>query len=458
MFNSCTFKHMNQENPSTNLIRGLTFIDAFCIVVGGTIGTGVFIKTAVMAQSVGSAGYVMLAWVVAGLLSLSGALVYAEIGSRYPQAGGEYVYLRESFGTFTAYLYGWTRVLIASPGSLAAYAVGAAIFLSGGMNLDYFGGIPGTAIFFILFFSVINCFKVVVGGRLQTIMTFLKIALIVGLGILLFVSGKGETHHFFEAATENPGWRGFGPFSAAMLAALWAYDGWNNLPMMSGEIKDSKRNVPLSLIFGMLAILFLYSFVNLAYFYILPGSEILNSTSETPVATKAVQWIYGPSAAKIMSFMFVISALGALNGATMSFARVPYAMAKDGVFFKLLGRVHLTTHVPVISVVIQGIVSCIFVACLNFDKLTNYVVFSSWIFYALVTASIFKLRKTHGSPQDGYKTWGYPWMPIIFITLATALLVYTFIDSTKDSLIGLAIIAAGIPFYFVFRKNRLKQN
>lgn len=450
---------MEQNNSEIKLDRGLNFWDAFSIVAGGVIGTGVFIKVATMTQTVGSCGWVMAAWIVAGVLSLSGALVYGEIGTLYPQAGGEYVYLRESFGTFTAYLYGWQRVLIANPGSMAAYSVGAAIFLSGATNLDYFGGVPGMAVFFILFFTVINCLKVTVGGKLQTAMTALKVLLIAGLALVLFLSGKGHASHFFEAAAEHPGWPGFGAFSAAMIAALWAYDGWNNLPMMAGEIKNPKRNVPLSLVFGMLAVLVLYCLVNLAYFYILPTAEILNARSDAypdalPAASKAVELIMGSGAVRFMSIMFVISALGALNGSTMSFARVPFAMAKDGLFFKPFAKVHPKTHVPVISIIIQCVVSCLFAACLDFDKLTNYVVFSSWIFYALVTASIFKFRKSHGAPTDGYKTWGYPWVPIVFILVAAFLLVNTVIDSTKDSLIGLGIIAAGIPLYYVFKRSK----
>lgn len=455
---------MNHQNIApVKLDRALSFWDAFSIVAGGVIGTGIFIKVATMTQAMGSFGYVMLAWIIAGLLSLSGALVYGELGTLYPQAGGEYVYLRESFGTFTAFLYGWQRTLIANPGSLAAYAVGAAIFLSSAVNLEGFaiGPVKGpnaVATFFILFFTIINCFKVSVGGRLQTVMTAIKVLLIVGLALVLFVSGKGDVSHFFQGSEDKIGWPGFGAFSAAMIAALWAYDGWNNLPMMAGEIKNPKRNVPLSLVIGMLTVLILYSLVNLAYFYVLPIPEILSSNSNAfpdalPAATKAVQVIMGAGAVKFMSVMFMISALGALNGSTMSFARVPFAMAKDGVFFKPLAKVHPTTHVPMISIIVQLIVSCIFAALLDFDKITNYVIFSSWIFYALVTSSIFKFRKMHGVPKEGYRTWGYPWMPIIFIVVSAFLLYNTVRDSMRDSLIGLGIIAAGIPLYWLFKKK-----
>lgn len=449
---------MNQENSQNNLLRGLNLIDAFCIVAGGVIGTGVFIKTAAMTQAVGSPGYVMLAWIIAGLLSLSGALVYGEIGSLYPHAGGEYIYLRESFGGLTSYLYGWTRILIASPASLAAYAVGGASFLSGAMNLDMLGGVPGTAIMFIVFFSVINSFKVTVGGKLQTLMTLLKVVLIIGLAALLFFSGKGNVANFSSVSPDHKGWPGFSAFGIAMLAALWAYDGWNNLPMIAGEVKNPERNVPRAFMLGMFTVIVIYCLANLAYFYMLPHAEIINGYSDMnpnalPVATKAAEIVLGSTGVKIMSIMFVISALGALTGATMSFARVPFAMAQDGVFFKKLGTIHPKTHVPVISIVVQCVVSCLFAASGKFDQLTNYVVFSSWIFYALVTASIFKFRKKHPN-HEGYKVWGYPWMPIVFIVVATFLLINTIYVAPKDTMIGLFIIAAGVPFYFMFKRSQ----
>jgi APA family basic amino acid/polyamine antiporter len=448
---------MNQ-NKSSQLVRGLTLTDGFSLVAGTIIGTGIFMKTAAMTQVAGSAGYVLLVWIVAGLLSLSGALVYAEIGSIYPEAGGEYVFLREGFGPFSAYLYGWTRFLIASPATVAAYAVGAATFMSGAMPLDGYGGVAGVSIAFIVIFTTINCFAISIGGRVQSFLTILKVVLIVGLAGVFLSSSHGSFSHFTEHASGFSGWPGWSAFGTAMLAALWAYDGWNNMPMVAGEIQNPKRNIPRSLILGMAAVLFVYALANLSYFYLLPNSEILTSFSDAypdalPVATKAAQLVMGSLGASVLSVLFVISALGAMNGSVMTGARVPFAMAEDGLFPKILNRVNATSKVPVISVVVQGVVSCIFAASGKFDQLTNYVVFSSWIFYALVTAAIFKFRKMHPN-HDGYKVWGYPWMPVIFIIVATFLLINTIYTSPKDSLIGLGVIAAGIPLYFVFKNQQ----
>lgn len=449
---------MSNNSDHSKLVRGLNLVDAFSLVVGCVIGTGVFIKAAAMTQTVGSAKYVMLAWLVAGLLSLSGALVYAEIGSIYPNAGGEYIYLRESFGTFPAYLYGWTRVLITSPSSLAAFTVGAASFLSKVIDLSSFGGTSGTAILFLIFFTTLNCFKVTIGGRVQSAITILKVVLIAGLAILLFVVGHGHASNFTQTPVETMGWPGWSAFGAAMVSALWAYDGWNNMPMIAGEIKNPKRNVPISLILGMFTVLILYGLINLAYFYVLPASEVMNSYSDhfreaLPVVTKALEAATGGGFTTFMSVLFVISALGALNGSMMSSARVPFAMASDGLFFSWLAKIHSKTRVPVIALIVQCILACILAAWGKFDKLTDYVVFSSWIFYAMVTASIFKVRKKRNPQDDSYKVWGYPWMPLIFIALATLLLINTVYASPRETIIGLLLIGAGIPFYFFFKKQ-----
>lgn len=452
------------NTPQTNgkLVRGLGLLDAFSLVAGSMIGTGVFLKAATMTQTVGSSTYVLLAWVVSGLLSLTGALVYAEIGSIYPHAGGEYVYMREGYGKFSGYLYGWTRFWIASPATIAAYSVGAATFLSGAISLDFFGGIVGTAILFIVVFTTINCFAIQVGGRVQSFFTLLKVALIVGLSLLIFFSGKGSFTYFQDKVGGFEGFPGISAFGVAMLASLWAYDGWNNLPMVAGEVKNPQKNIPLALIFGLIAVLVVYGLINLAYFYILPLTDIVSANSNAnpsalPVATLAAKAVMGPTVVSILSVMFVISALGAMNGSIMTSARVPYAMAEDGVFIPQLKNIHSSSSVPVISILVQGLISSVFAMLGNFDQLTDYVVFSSWIFYGLIMASIFKLRKKHGHNHSGYKAWGYPVVPLIFMAVATFLLVNTLITSPENSLIGLGIIACGVPFYFLFLKLNAKK-
>ncbi len=448
---------------SKELVRGLSLVDAASIVVGSIIGTGVFLKTSTMSSLVGSPGMVILIWVVAGLLSLAGALAYAELGSLMPSAGGEYVYLKEGYGDLWAFLYGWMRFWIGSPGSIAAYAVGAMTFLSGAVDLSPIGGKPAAAVIMIVFFSSINCLSVAFGGRLNSIMTAMKLMMIIGLSLGIFIFNKeGTFSHFTETSSGGNDFTGWAAFGSATLAALWAYDGWNNLPMVAGEIKNPQKNIPLSLGLGMIIILAIYCVANVAYFYALPFVEILNANSDAfpdalPVATKAAMTFLGQSGVTLLSAAFVFSALGAMNGSIMTGARVPYAMAKDGLFFKQLANVNEASLVPVFSIIVQGVVSILLALSGTFDQLTNYVVFSAWIFYAMVTGVVFVLRKKMPHAERSYKTLGYPIVPIIFIILAVLLLVNTVIESPKESLIGLAFISAGIPFFFIFKKVNLKS-
>lgn len=438
---------------SQKLRRGLGFLDSFSLVVGSIIGTGVFLKTAGMSQTMGSPGYVLLAWVTAGLLSIGGALAYAEISSLFPSSGGEYAYLRKGYGNFFAFLYGWTRFWVASPATIAAYAAGAATFLAG-FSPAFGGSLRRSlvALSLILVFSVINCLQVSFGGRVQSIMTLLKIALIVGLGACLFVLSPGSFDNVRHSATDAQ-WPGWSAFGTAVLAALWAYDGWNNLPMVGSEVRSAEKNLPRALVVGILAILGIYAFVNLGYFYALPFETVVTANSTMypdalPVSTAAAQTFLGASGIGILSLLFVFSAVSAMNGSIMTSARVPFAMAEDGLFVKALARVNAKTHVPVTSILVQAVISGILVLWGTFDQLTDYVVFSSWIFYALVTSALFLFRRQYPDAPRTYKVWGYPFVPAIFLVAAVGLLVNTIITMPRESGIGLCIILAGLPVYY----------
>jgi len=280
------------------LRRALGLTSATAIVAGTIIGTGIFLKPAVMAQGAGSEALVLLAWVVAGLLSLTGALTYAELGALMPEAGGEYVYLREAYGRLPAFLYGWMRFFIGSAGSIAAYAVGSATFTSALLEVSsYPGGKPGLAATFIAIFTLSNCLAVTFGARLQAVLTGLKVLAIAGLCGVLFTLGDAPA----PTVTE-PGFHGIAAFSTAVLAALWAFDGWNNLAMVGGEIKDPQRNLPRALILGMALVGALYLASNAAYFHALDLHQVAASHSSLhpdalPVATNALAAVIEPSAA-----------------------------------------------------------------------------------------------------------------------------------------------------------------
>jgi len=458
--------------PAAQLVRGLTLTDTTALVVGTVIGTGVFIKSAIMAQDAGSPLLVLSAWVAAGLLSLAGALSYAELGAMLPQAGGEYVYLRRSYGDLAAFLFGWMRVLVAGSGSIAILGVGFATFLSAvvpmgtvwtrasytllGRTMHWqFGDTQVVAIAAIALFAIVNCLTVVVGGRVQTALTILKVGgiAVVVFGIALFSATADWTHLQTPPDARSGGVASFG---LAMLAALWAYDGWSNMPMAAGEVKDPGRNVPRALIGGMIAVMAIYCSANFAYFYALPWIEVMTSNSTAyrdalPVATKAAQTAFGESGGKLMSIAFVLSALGALNGATLTGARVPFAMARDGLFPERLGVLAARTRVPAAAVLMQAAWACVLAASGTYDQLTDYVIFASWIFYGLVTSAVFVLRRRAPDLPRPYKTLGYPVVPAVFVLVAFWLVVNTLLNRPVESVAGLVLIALGLPVYLYFR-------
>jgi APA family basic amino acid/polyamine antiporter len=465
---------MNTPGPP-QLLRGLTLTDTTALVVGTVIGTGVFIKSAIMAQDAGSPVLVLAAWVAAGLLSLAGALSYAELGAMLPQAGGEYVYLRQSYGQLAAFLFGWMRFVVAGSGSIAILGVGFATFLAAivpmgpawaentytlmGRTMHWqFGLTQAVAIAAIVFFATINCLTVVVGGRIQTALTVLKvggIALVVlGIG---FWSKTADWGHLAAPPDATSG--GVAAFGLAMLAALWAYDGWNNMPMAAGEVKDPGRNVPRALIGGMVAIMAIYCTANLAYFYALPWGEVISSNSTAhrdalPVATRAAQTAFGEGGGKLMSIAFVLSALGALNGATLTGARVPYAMARDGLFPAAAATVTARTRVPAVAVLMQAVWACVLAASGTYDQLTDYVIFAAWIFYGLVTSAVIVLRVRAPELPRPYRTLGYPVVPLVFVAVAIWLVVNTLLNRPVESVAGLVLIALGLPVYWYFRLAR----
>jgi basic amino acid/polyamine antiporter, APA family len=456
------------------LVRAISLRDAIALVLT-VIGTGVFLKTAPMAQLVGSPSKVLFAWLAAGLLSLAGALTYAELGAMMPEAGGEYVFLREAYGDLPAFLFGWSSVMLIASGGLAAVSTALASFLASfvplsavftthdfhvlGQVVHWRLGIQQVvAVAVILLFSWVNSRGIQLGSRVQWVATVAKlggIAIIV-LGAFL-LSRTGSWEHLKTPVTAAIAPTGLGAFGAAMLAALWAYQGWSNVPMVAGEIEKPERNVPRALIFGMLIVILVYLVTNLAYFYALPFSEILTANSTAyrdalPVAAKAAQ-TFSSYGARIVSIAFMISAIGALNGITMMNARVPFAMARDGLFFGPLSNLSATSSVPVNAIWFQGIWACVLALSGTFDQITTSVIFAVWVFTALVGSSLFVLRRKLPASPRRYRTPGYPVVPALFALVALWLVVNTLTASPVESAVGLFFIALGLPFYFYFRAS-----
>jgi APA family basic amino acid/polyamine antiporter len=441
-----------------HLVRGLTPIHAGALVVGTVIGTGIFLKAGIMSQVTGSPFWMLLAWVVAGILSFSGALVYAEIGSMFPRAGGEYVYIREAYGDLPGFLYGWMRFWVASPGSIAAYAVGGATFLEGA-NMAFLKGVrTPLAVGLIAVFALLNCLSVRFGGRVQSSVTALKVVIILALTIGIFILAPAGSLGHVTAGPPGGGWPGFAAFGTAILAALWAYDGWNNMPMAAGEIKDPRRSIPLALIIGVGGVMLIYTLINTAYVYALPFTELMSANSRLhpealPVATKAASGFLGVAGTAVLSFAFFISAVGGLNGSILTSSRIPYAMAREGMMPRLMARVNHRTHVPVWSILIQAGWAAILAVSGTFDQLTDYVVFAGWVFYALAAISLIVFRKRMPHAHRGYRVPLYPLLPVLFALLAAALLINTLITAPRESLAGLVIIASGVPV-FIWMKRR----
>jgi len=461
--------------PKPELIRGLGLRDSTALVIGTIIGTGVFLKTTPMAQAVGAPQWVLLAWIVAGLLSLAGALTYAELGALLPKAGGEYVYLRAAYGDLPAFLFGWMRITVGGAGSIAVAGVAFATFLSSVLPLDavwvrkdflvlgekfdwQFGIKQVVAVLVIAACAALNCLRVVFGGRIQFVLTSLKVGGIAGIVIGVFCFGTGTAWRHFAAPVGAEHWCGFQAFGVAMIAALWAFDGWNNMPMVAGEVRHPGRNIPLALFIGMLVVLLAYTAANLAYFYALPFGEIVmaNSTQHRdalPVAAMAARSFLGANGPPLVSVAFIISTLGLLNGSLLTNARIPYAMARDGLFFARFARLHEATAVPVTSIMVLAIWASLLAISGTFDQLSDCVVFAGWIFYALTTSAVFALRRKMPGHARPYKTFGYPLLPLAFIAAAIGLLFNTLVTARLESLFGLVLIASGLPLFLKLRRS-----
>ncbi|MBA3357199.1 MAG: amino acid permease [Pyrinomonadaceae bacterium] len=466
-----------QQFTHPELIRGLGPIAAISINVGNIIGTGIFLKARVMTCNVGTPWRVILVWIAAGLLALAGALTYAELTTMRPHAGAEYVITKDAYGRVWGFLNGWSQFLISRTASAAALAVGFAIFMNdltgGQLKVVYYsftmpfsghqveiGTLTIVALITIAVTTLINCASVSVSGQVASFVTLLKVLVVLGVGFAAFFYQDGNWSNFgmsnsasCEGEVTGGGMLAFG---AAMVGALWAYDGWNNISYMAGEVKHPERNLPLALIASMLIIIGLYVLVNISYYYVMSPTEVASvDTNASSVAAEAIRRVLGPAAVTIMAAVMMLSSWGSLQSSILGTARIPYAMARDGVFFQSLARVSSRTSVPVISLIVQGVWASILALSGSFDQLTNLAVFAFWLFYAMVVGAVFVFRRREPDAHRPYRTWGYPVLPALFI-LVTIYIIFTELwNYPVRSLIGLAIIAAGLPVYLYFsRKNR----
>ena len=448
------------------LKRDLGLWSAVAIVVGTVIGSGIFIVPQTMVKLVGSPSLVFVVWVIGGLLSLAGALSYAELAAAMPEAGGEYVYLTEGYGPLWGFIYGWTQMWVAKSGSIAILATGFFYYLANfapaldqvfvtvplplgahGAPLDIrYGQLLAMALIFCL--GVLNYFGVKIGGGVQVAVTILKVALI----LLIVIAGLGWGHPAAAHASV------LGPltvlgFFAALVKSLWAYDGWNNVSMVSSEIRNPQRNLPLALIWGTAAVIVIYLLANMAYFYVLSPQQVAESNR---VAAAMMRQVLGQGGASLVSVAAMISMFAALNGSILSGARVPFALARGGYFFSPMAGVNSSYHTPGVAIMGLSLWGMIVVLSGTYDQLLDYVIFASWILYGMTTATVLVLRRKRPDLVRPYKTLGYPAVPVLFVIMAAAIVISSLYNSPREAFIGLVLIFAGLPFYFHWRKQRVR--
>jgi len=455
------------------LRRALGPWSAIAVVIGTTIGSGIFLVPTAMVKAVGSPAMVFAVWIFGGILTLFGALTYAELSSALPDAGGEYVYLNAAYGRFFGFIYGWTQTWVAKTASIATLGTAFFTYLA-----NFFPGLNGVlytvplpigphwapleirfgqllAIAVILFLAGVNYLGVRVGGGVQVGVTVLKLALIGGLIVAGLVSSHGNVGNFHVSMPADPG--GVSGFFVALVAALWAYDGWNNAGMLGSEIEKPQKNLPRALIGGTVCVMAVYLLANVAYFYVLSGPEVGGEEStRTGVAAVMMRHVMGQTGAAMVSVAAMISIFAALNGSILSGSRVPYAMARDGYFFSSMSRLHPQFRTPTGAIVLLGLVSSLVLLSGQYEQLYTLVIFPSWILYGMTAASVIVLRRRRPDLERPYRVWGYPVVPVLFVFVSLALLYSTLRKSPRESGIGLAVIAAGLPFYFHW-KARLSE-
>jgi len=470
------------------LKKSIGLWSAVSLVIGSVIGSGIFARPATMAGQLGSPLLLLGVWVIGGIISLFGAMIYAELGAMYPETGGPYVYLKEIYGEFIAFMYGWSTMAVINTAAIASIAFVCADYMAFFVHLPRFDavvehscklhipfvadiyplenfGVKTLSILILVMLTVINYISTRWGNGIQFVATVLKaLALLLVIGGILF-SGKGHPANFI---TNSPVFhpQAFWVFVAVMAAtsgAFSSYDGWYNINMVAGEVIDPQRNLSRSLFIGLGACIAIYLLVNLAYLYVLPVSVMAGSSM---VAADAVEKVLGISGAGLVAGLIVISAFGATQVNLLTNARVVYAMGEERSFFSWTGQVHPRWGTPGNSVIVIGVWSMLFVLSGSFDILADMFVFMSWVFYGLTAIGFFILRRKKPDILRPYKVWGYPWIPLAFILFTLFYLGTTLYNDITayssgkspiiNSVFGLALTATGVPFYWYFQRQKRK--
>ncbi|HSW29880.1 MAG TPA: amino acid permease [Longimicrobiales bacterium] len=438
------------ESHPTSLPRVLGLWDIVSIIVGGVIGSGIFIVPAAIATELASPVLFLGVWVVGGVLSFFGALAFAELAAAYPQAGGAYVYLREAYGPLVAFLFGWTLFLVVDSGAIATLAVAAAT-----MYLPYFVPLSPAAaklmsLVMVAGLVAVNYVGVRSGANAQNALTAIKFSALVGVCGAVFLLADGDAANLTTPPVDAPSWSLAGHFGVALVAVLWAYKGWESASYSTGETRDPGRNVPLGLFIGSLSCLGLYFVTNLAYLYAFPTADIAVSDR---IAADVMSLAIGPVGASAVALLILVSMIGAANQILLTSPRVYFAMSKDDLFFRSMAHVHPRYRTPHVAIVAMGVWAAILSLTGTFQQLFTYVIFGQWIFFGLTVGAVFILRRKRPDLPRPYRTTWYPVTPALFILAALAISVSTLISELWNALAGLFIIALGLPAYFYWKRK-----
>lgn len=445
-------------------MRSLSAWDGVLITIGSILGTGIFITTADMARALPHAGLLVLAWVAGGLVTLTGALTYAELGGLYPRAGGQYQFLKETYGPLSGFLFGWTAFFVIDGGGIATIAVGFGEYLGaflpffstqhvlfsvplGFKELSVNGG-QLAGVLAIVFLTAVNYVGLREGAGLQNIVTLAKIGSLVMLGVLgLFVPAHADPQYF------GPFSGSVGPLSAfgvAMIGVLWTYDGWYATTNMAGEMRHPERDLPRALVIGTLIVTVLYTVINVVYMRALPV-ETMSSSGR--IGEAAANVLFGPTGARLLTAAVLVSSFGCISATILFAARIYQPMAEDGSFFPALARIHPRYRTPSTSLLWQGVWASLLTLSGSYEQLYTYVTFAVVLFHALTGAAVLILRRTRPDAPRPYRVPGYPWLPLLFVGASLLMVGNTLLEKPVESLIGLGIVVCGLPAYLFWRRR-----
>jgi APA family basic amino acid/polyamine antiporter len=464
----------SQSTSSPTLVRGLSLLDSVLLLVGGIIGSSIFLTAKDIAGPLPHPVLFLLVWLIGGGISLLGCTAFAELGSMFPDSGGQYVYLREAYGDLPAFLYGWMLFTVGNGGTIAALAVGSAAYLGGiipGISQDRVVvsvvGIVLTrahivALVMIVVVTWINVVGLRRGAILQNVATWAKFAAMAVFVILGFAIGKGDWHHFTSSDTGSISGLTMGmhpsqllsAFGVALIAVFWAYDGWVYITWVAGEVKEPRRNIPRSMVLGVIIVGVIYVAMNMTYVYALPLTEI--AKHETIAHTAAVA-LFSPAAATWLSALIALSCFGAMATCVLSGSRVYYAMAKDGVFFKRMAEVHPKWRTPAFALIGQSAWAAILTVSGRYDQLYTYVMFGMVLSYTLTVIGVFVLRWKRPDAERPYRCTGYPWLPGFYVLVIGAWTLNTIFNRPVEAALGAGIVALGVPGYLYWKHRTVKS-